>query len=219
MKLRTLAASVAALSLLAPVTQGADHVDGPAVRADPAADIADVFAWTTPDARNVNLVLTVPAAAFSDAVQYAFRIESSAGFGQEGIETDVICSFDVDQDIECWVGDQDYVTGDASGVTGLTSNSGLVRVFAGERDDPFYFNNSGFNATLDIVRGAAGSLTFDDAGCPVLDAATSNALVTQLATGGNGFIGSILAIVVQVDRGLLARGGDILAVWASTHRV
>lgn len=219
MKLRTLAASIAAFGLLAPATQGADHVDGPAVRADPAADIADVFAWTTPDAEAVNLVITVPAAAFSNQVQYAFRIESSAGFGQDGIETDVICTFDIDQDIRCWVGDQDFVQGDASGVEGVTSSSGLVRVFAGERDDPFFFNNSGFNATLDIVRGAAGGLTFDDAGCPVLDAATSNTLLTQLATGGNGFIGSILALVVQVDRRLLNEGGDILAVWASTHRV
>ena len=31
----------------------ADHVDGPAARADPAADLADVYAWMTADTEQV----------------------------------------------------------------------------------------------------------------------------------------------------------------------
>lgn len=37
----------------------ADHRDGPGVRADPAADINDVFAWMGPSANRVYLVMTV----------------------------------------------------------------------------------------------------------------------------------------------------------------
>lgn len=215
---RRIVALAGAISL-ASSAWAADHVDGPAAIADPAADIADIFAWTTPDAGDVNLVLTIPAAAFSDAVQYAFRIESSSAFGEAGVSTDLICTFGATQLVQCWVGDDDYVTGDASAEVGLTSDSGLVRVFAGPRDDPFFFNSSGFNTARQTIIGAVPSLTFDGAGCPVLDDATSNALITQLSTGSDNFSpGTVLALVVQVDRSLVTAGGDILAVWGSTHR-
>ena len=212
--------SVVLLPLLAatPDLHAAHHVDGPAVQRDPAADIADLFAWTTSDADRINLVLTIPAAAFSDAVQYAFRIESSEAYGQAGVVTDVICTFNALQRVECWVGDDDYVTGDASSETGLSSDSGLVKVFAGPRDDPFFFNSTGFNAVRTTVRDAAHALTFDGAGCPVLDADTSQSLLAQLATGTNTFVGSILALVLQIDQRLINEGGDIVAVWGSTHR-
>lgn len=202
----------------APLARTADHVDGPAVQADPAADLADIFAWTTSDADRINLVLTVPAAAFSDAVQYAFRIESSEAYGEAGVTTDVICTFNALQRVECWVGDADYVTGDASSETGLLSDSGLVKVFAGPRDDPFFFNSTGFNAVRTTVRDTADALAFDGAGCPILDAETSRNLITQLSTGTNTFAGSILALVLQIDQRLINQGGDIVAVWGSTHR-
>lgn len=213
------AAGCAAFGLAGASLFAADHVDGPAVTADPAADIADIFAWTTPDAQNVNLVLTLPAAAFSDAVQYAFRIESAPAFGQAGVSTDIICTFDAAQAVQCWAGDDDYVTGDASSEMGLVSGTGRMRVFTGPRNDPFFFNSTGFNTARQTIIGAAPSLTFDGAGCPVLDAATSQALITQLSTGGDAFaLGTVLALVVQVDRSLVTAGGDVVAVWGSTHR-
>src|SRR5262245_55955976 len=33
--------------------RAADHADGPAAKADPSADITDVFAWMSPDAQRV----------------------------------------------------------------------------------------------------------------------------------------------------------------------
>ncbi|HSG87980.1 MAG TPA: hypothetical protein VLA56_02130 [Pseudomonadales bacterium] len=207
------------LAVAGPAAIPADHVDSPSVIADPAADIADIFAWTTADTRSINLVMTIPAAAFSDAVQYAFRIESSEAYGVAGVATDVICTFDASQDIQCWVGDDDYVGGDASVESGLVSDTSRLRVYAGARNDPFFFNNSGFNAAVAAVKAAAPSLAFDGAGCPLLDTATSDALIAQLATGGDGFaLGTIQAIVLQIDRSLLTAGGDIVAVWGSTHR-
>ena len=211
---------VAFLLAVALSSLAADHADAPAVTADPATDIADIYAWTTADTRNINLVMTVPVAAFSDAVQYAFRVESAQTFSAAGVEVDVICTFASDQSLECWVGNEDYVSGDASSEFGLLSESGLVRVFAGERNDPFFFNASGFNETVATVVTAAPGLTFDPAGCPTLDSATSTALQTQLATGGDGFaLRSVLALVLQIDRSLLTAGGDVVAVWGSTHRI
>ena len=67
----------------------ADHFDAPeASEVDKTADIAGLFAWTDSDAERVNLIMTVhpfagPDAAFSDAIQYVFHINSSEGFGGE----------------------------------------------------------------------------------------------------------------------------------------
>lgn len=35
-----------------------DHLDTPTVIADPRGDIGDVYAWMSPDARQLNLVMT-----------------------------------------------------------------------------------------------------------------------------------------------------------------
>lgn len=204
------------------MVQAADHRDSPSAVAEPAADIADIFAWTTADTESINFALTVAAAMFSDAVQYVIHVESSPAYGTAGTEVRIICEFEPDQSLECWIGDADYVAGDASSEIGLESASGRVRAFAGERDDPFFFNASGFRKTLDLVDDAAPSLDFDGAGCPILDEATSNALIDALQDNGNAednFAGlTVGSLVLQVDASLLTGGGDILAVWASTHR-
>ncbi len=196
----------------------ADHVDSPSVVADPSADITDIFAWMTPSATEVNLILAVPAAAFSDAVDYVFHVESSEAYGVAGTQVDVICEFAVDQSIQCWVGTADYLEGDASDPAGLRSRAGRMLAFVGQRNDPFFFNSTGFRNTLNTVAGAAPSLSFDPAGCPILDQATSNALITQLSTGGDAFaLGSVQALVLQIDKALIAPGGDTIAVWGATH--
>ncbi len=207
----------------------ADHADGPAVRADPAADINDLFAWMSQDAEKLYLALSVfPFASagsrFSDSVQYVFHIGSGTEFGGVADDGEIICTFNAAQDVQCWAGETS-VLGDASSPAGLVSDDGRLRVFAGPRNDPFYFNLSGFNATTRIVAGAAPSLTFDAAGCPMVDAATSNVLVTQLRTNPEAgpplddFVGgNVLALVLEVDKSLVAGNGPIVGVWASTNR-
>ena len=223
--------AITAAVLLFTVTAGAaDHRDGAAVLSDPSTDINDVFAWTSTDGTKLNLGMTVfpaatAAARFSDVAQYVFHTTSSPGYGMPSTASeDIICTFDTAQKISCWGGGE-YVTGDASSTSGIASASGKLRVFAGLRDDPFFFNLDGFKATAKAVHDAAGSLTFDPAGCPALDAATSNALVTQLKSKPGGgaptdfFTGlNGMAIVVQIDRALVTRGGSTVGVYASTRK-
>jgi Domain of unknown function (DUF4331) len=230
-KATLLVLGVLALGGIVRPLHAADHADGPAASADPAADITDVFAWTSADARRVHLVMDLvrnatPQSRFSDGVQYVFHTTSRAAFGAApSPEIDVICIFDAVQAIQCWVGDRAYVSGDARDPAGLTSADGRLRVFAGLREDPFFFNLAGFRAAARTVAGAAGDLAFDAAGCPALDDATSTALVTQLQIapdGGpavDGFAGfDVLAIAVAVDSSLLTDGGPIVGVWGSTNR-
>ncbi len=222
-------AAVAMAAVLGVKLWAADHKDGPAVTADPAGDIADTYGWMSADKSKVTLVMDVypnaPAGSkFSDQVLYVFHVNSMATYGAAPTETKIICGFTAAQSITCWVGNNEMVTGDASAPAGIASTSGKTKVFAGLRDDPFFFNLTGFKATAAAVTAAASSLTFDATGCPQLDATTSTALVTQLGHGTSGaapandFAGqNIQSIVIEVSTSLLTPGGKILGVWASTN--
>jgi len=219
-----------AATLIATTALAADHQDGAAVLTDPSTDINDVFAWTSTDGSRLNLVMDVfpaatTAAKFSNVAQYVFHTTSSPAYGMPAAASeDILCTFDTSQVISCWGGGE-YVHGDASNTAGIASASGKLRVFAGLRDDPFFFNLDGFKATAAAVHDAAGSLTFDAAGCPALDATTSSALVTQLKSAPGGgppsdhFKGlNTLSIVVQIDKSLVTKGGTTVGVWASTNK-
>lgn len=219
-----LAAAVAAGAGLVGSVHAADHGDSPRAVSEPAADIADLYAWmdeTAPEKLNLIMTLT-GAGAFSDAVDYVFHVNSDDD-GPLGpnpqVETPISCSFDASGAVTC-EGGGSSVSGDASDEDGITSGDGNLRVFAGLRDDPFFFNLTGFNATVNAVIAAAPALSFDDDGCPLLDDATAAQLRTVISTAPNGddFGGSnVLALVVQVDRSLVNGNGDILGVWASTR--
>lgn len=236
MRTRTWLAGLAVVIALPVTALAADHLDFPGADADPLADITDLYAWTSDDASRVRLVLGVAPFATADtrwstATQYVFHVGAGPAFGTIAEERTIVCQPYTDSELECWVRDTDgtvldYVGGDASATAGLTSTSGDVRLFAGPRNDAFFFNLVGFNETRAIVLGAAASLSFDAAGCPAIDAATSAALVGQLQSGEGGaaatdtFAGAnVLAIVLEVDKSLLtSSGNEILAIWASSHR-
>lgn len=236
----TLAGVVLAATLgIAQNARSADHLDAPATQADPSADINDVFSWL--DGSNAVLAMTVyPAAgagdagapSFSDQVQYVFHTSSGAALGNTPSDKDIIATFDKDGKIDLWVGSDEHVTGDASATTGLASADGKVKVYAGLRADPFFFNLAGFNAAVKAVDGAEGSLTFNDAGCPAVPPATAAALRNLLSTNPNdagmdgkggpaeNFFANLntLAIVVSVDKTLINGGGPVTAIWGSTNR-
>ncbi|TMA23646.1 MAG: DUF4331 domain-containing protein, partial [Deltaproteobacteria bacterium] len=72
-----------------------------------------------------------------------FHTSSLSAFGSAaGSTQDIVCTFDAAQKLSCWAGNE-YVSGDASNPAGLASGSGKLRVFAGLRDDPFFFNLHG----------------------------------------------------------------------------
>jgi hypothetical protein len=213
----------------------ADHRDAPATKADPAADINDVYAFLDKPgnaATKVVLAMTVfpaaPAGAkFSDTVQYVLHTSSGPKFGAATTGLDVICQFDATQKASCWAGADEYVEGDASQAAGLTSPSGKFKVFAGLRADPFFFNLAGFNDAVATVQKSAPLLTSNEAGCPNVDGVTSKTLTDKLkgnpdaaAAGPEDFFAKLngLAIVVELDKTVATKGGPVVSVWASTHR-
>lgn len=226
-----------AVSGLGAAAFAADHGDSENAAADPTADIADVYTWVDEtDSDKLNLVLTTTATAgWSTATQYVFHIERQAAFSDavgSGTVTDIICQYYTDTELECWAGDQ-YVEGDASATAGLSSAAGTLKVFAGQRGDPFFMNFSGFSSAATAVQGAvsmsnvpAGTAT--NALCPDWQAtegdgtnATLNALrglLSDSAATDNFETANVQAIVVQIDTSVLGGTGDILRVWSATHR-
>lgn len=212
----------------------ADHRDGDFVLADPSTDVNDVYTWMSSDGQKVYLAMTVfpfanaTMSKFSTAGLYVFHTASRATFGATTVTPlDIVCSFDQAQRISCWVGDNtNFVSGDASYVAGVSNAANTIKVFAGPRKDHFFFNLDGFNRARGLVRNGAGGLTFNADGCPTAPAATLNMVagaLSQNSAGGTPAVDTFrtantLAIVLEIDKGLLNKGGGFISVWGGTHR-
>src|SRR6202161_699534 len=190
------------------IASASDHLDTPTVIADPAADIGDIFAWTSSDGHRLNLVMDIVAHQFSDGLEYVCHVDSGERFGKTTASTLIACRFDVAIAVECWAGDADYVRGDATGPAGIEGKNRRFRVFAGLRDDPFFNNVKGTRAAYNIAGAALQHGTgMDAAGCRHCDTATSRAILdTWRHTGGGpatnflaGWKASALVISIDLD--------------------
>ena len=202
-----------------------DHLDTPTVIADPAADIGDLFAWTSADGRRLNLVMDIVAHRFSDRLQYVFHVDSGERFGKTTASTLIVCRFDIAQTVECWTGNADYVRGDASNVAGLEGKNHRFRVFAGLRDDPFFNNVRGTRQAYGVAGAALQhGTTTDSAGCPRFDETSSRTILDTWRYTDGGPPANFLAgwksssLVVSIDLDVVATGGKLLAVWSAVHR-
>ena len=221
------------------LARSADHLDAPLTIAEHPADINDVYAFlpsaelaASPAATHAVFAMTVfPAAPadakFSDAVQYVLHAQSGLSYGSTIADYNIICTFDAAQKAQCWGGTDEYATGDASQAAGISSADGKFKVFAGLRADPFFFNLDGFKDTVATVDAVVdgGGVQFNDAGCPSnITPGQAQLLGGKLSTTNGGtavdFFKKLngLAIVVQVDKTLVTKGGPIVSVWGSTHK-
>jgi hypothetical protein len=219
-----LAALIPVLSVAAAERcKASDHLDSPTVIADPRSDIGDVYAWTSPDHRRLNLVMTIVGHTFSDKLDYVFHIDSGPKFGSTTATTSIVCRFAAAKEADCKVGAADRARGDASAATGLQGINHRFRVFAGLRDDPFFNNVKGTRAAYEVAATALrNGAVKDESGCPNFDSATSNAILDQWRHTAGGPATNFLAgwtpasIVIAVDLGLVNKGGRMLAVWGAT---
>lgn len=195
----TLCSAAVALALLASAPiHAADHLDGPAVSNDPAADINDVFAFINPnDAGELILAATILPLAnsnsrFSDAVDYQFHIQNTADKSKDEI---ISCRFKgkMAREYKCKGPKHLEVSGKLDKVN---SHKGM-RAYAGLRDDPFFFDLVAFKDTV----------------------AT---LSPQFTNPGDDFFEGLnaMAIVIGIDTHLLMKKNDTSAfkVYVSTRR-
>lgn len=215
-----LAVAATAYATALSTVDASDHLDGPHTTADPQADIADLFAFTSPE-NPAHLVLAMTVAPFasgssrfSSHVEYAFRIRRVIARSPVTLDTpvlDVTCHFDdaTPQNVTCKAPSGLKLTTSVGDGTGGGGPLSPMRVFAGLRSDPAFFDRQGGLATV-----ASGHDRF---------------------TGQNAFGGAnVLGIVVEVDSATvlvpMADAGDgappitadtpvsVLAVAAETTR-
>lgn len=204
--LATLFAGITVVSGLRPA-HASDHLDTPTVAMNPRADIGDLYAWTSADGEQLNLVMTLVGQSFSDVVEYAFYIDSGKTLGVTTNTTTIRCRFSDDQQAACRVDNAERP----------------LRVFADQRDDPFFNNVRGTRAAYQRAAAALkGGVATDAAGCPSFDAATTNAILSEWRHTDGGAARDFLAgwspasLVVSIDLDLVTQGGAMLGVWAVT---
>ena len=195
----------------------ADHTDSPLVAADQAADIADVYSFRSGDdlvlAMTISNVQAAPEielgrSIFDPSVLYQLNIDTNGDAVEDLVVQSVFVGDPRDQVMQVRgpaaptelsprhrLLDLDPMTVSVStGTQAVTEERDGIRIFAGVRDDPFFFDLSQF---LAILGGSAGG--FDDPGVDAF--ADLNAY----------------AIVVQIPLEML---GDpaTLAIWGTTAR-
>jgi hypothetical protein len=205
-------------------TVASNHLDTPAVVANPQANIGDLYAWSAADGRYLNLVMDIVGHSFSDKLSYVFHVDSGPEFGKTAATTQIVCRFPEPAVADCRLGNVDRARGDASRASGLEGAKHRFRVFAGLRDDPFFNNVTGTRAAYQVALAALKQgVTRNVAGCPNLDAATAAKILYEWRHTDGGPATNFLAhwttsaLVISVDLDAVDRGGRMLAVWGSTE--
>lgn len=200
---RSLAGRLAAAAAvtIAGAAFAADHAEAPRTKADPAADVADLYAWH--DGGDLVTVLTFDglktpspgqSGTFEEGIVYTVNIDNDGDYVAD-VRVDSRFVTDSRGNRGIWV---QNLPGAKAPVVGFVESAitvgGRERVFAGLIDDPFFFDLEGFRATL-----ATGTLSFD--------------------ANRDSFAGlNVTAIVLRMDLAAALDGGSTLNVWATTAR-
>lgn len=143
-----------AFALLGLRAEGADHKDSPSVEGDAGADITDVYAFRSPTNAN-NLVvalnvnpLTPPSAnattSFASGVDYRIHVDNT---GDLNADATVVVKFNGNDFTVTGLGNTP-ITGKVTpaGTAPMITDAGGIKIFAGLRDDPFFFDLTGFKS-------------------------------------------------------------------------
>jgi len=215
--------AIVLLLVLGAPGRSADHRDAPGINEDPRADINDVYAFVSPNTGNVVLAMTVnpfqiggaPGIAFGQDVLYEFKIDNT-GDSVEDLVVQMtfapITSSSTPQGFtvrgparprtsgtasSLLLQDAPVVIGPANG-TVVAGSGNVPRVFAGVRDDPFFFDLIFGFRLLGISPG--GPLT---------------------RPGGIDFFAGINCSILAVEippSALRGSAGNVLRIWGTTGR-
>ena len=216
LNLKTLGlASVAVIACAASYLIAADHIDAPAVTGT-GSDITDFYAFQSPaNANNMVFVVNVQgllapaataAASFDEEVMIEINIDNSST--KDNMEDLVIqATFDngkmkvygpsapIDKGLTSTLLSTSAIEANVTtyGSTAVIGEANGIKVFAGPRDDPFFFDLNQFKA---IIGGTATS--FNNPG-------------TDAFAGTN-----VLSVVVEVPKSMLGTGS--INAWATSNR-
>ncbi len=183
-----------------PDAHAADHTEAPGAAADPAADIADLYAW-----HNANSLITVVTFAglqapamdqtgtYDPDVLYTIHIDHN---GDNVSDFQVHTRFGQNA-LGDWGMQVSNLPGEAGPLVGpveTVNNGAAAKAWSGLADDPFFFDLQGFNDTV-----ATGTLSFD----PTRDSLAGT---------------NVTAIVLEMPLAAATAGSANIQVWATTSR-
>ncbi|HET9343264.1 MAG TPA: DUF4331 family protein [Candidatus Eremiobacteraceae bacterium] len=222
---------VGALTLYgAHASRGSDHLDSPTTAARPGADITDVYAFPAPDNdSNVVLVMDVhpvipagqgPSTFFDPGVMYQLKIDNTGDHVEDQVIQFKAEGMGADQKIDVYGPAKPSQTGTTS--MWVTKSGSIaydkpatlddgMKIFAGPRKDPFFFDLAQF---FKIIPDRAGHAPGAKAPAPT---------ATGFNNPGVDFLSSnkfnVLSLVVELPRTMLAPDGGSpgkINLWATT---
>lgn len=225
-----LASVVAPLALMGGAAMAADHAESPGADADPAADLADVFLFISPEnPRRMVASITfggrpLPRSRIDQTfycdprVIYVLNIgrANAAGAFTNTPAVRVVARFGSSGDGRCGI-QLENVPGAGGNVSGpietvLTSSTGGLRAFAGLRNDPFFFDAEGYNGMVAAFSGATPSGGFVVSSFGLGSRARRDSFASR----------NVSAIVFEMDLDALAPAvGGVrpkIQAWATTAR-
>lgn len=198
------------LSLCAAGVFAADHKEAPLVREDAAADLNDLYVFTSPaNASNTVMIMTVnPFIApnqnsgfvFSPDVRYEFHIDTNADQVDDFVYAVLFQGRGRTQNFSVELNGAPVASGTSTPPSiqptppapTIVAGSNGEQIFAGQTDDPFFFDTVGFQKVL------SGTGTFD---------------------GTDGFAGlNVSTIAIEVPTSVIANGSTNLQFYAATKR-
>ena len=171
-KLATLGAAITVLTIgAAPLfTSAADHLEAPLAAANHSLDITDIYAFDGSNAKNSVLVLNVNPLAgvvsgttFSTSGSYELNVDRTGDFVADDVYTVRFgaAGSNGKQSLTLWKNGSEVLTG----MTGNANNGGGAKLYAGVKDDPFFFDLASFKHWRDPDGDGAytydGPTTFD----------------------------------------------------------
>ena len=215
-KLRWLAVCAAMLACGVGATLwAADHKDSPAVERDPATDIADVYAFRRADSLVVAMTvqnLSISGTAtdlFNPRARYQIFIDNENDNVLEANTTvTVTFSGSNPQTFKVEGLTSTPITGPAAGFSNASNppitTSGGIRVFAGPRDDPFFFDLAGFREFL------AGTYT------PTTGLRSGTTGLPRNAFAGLNVAAIVISLPITSVTGLSNPNSGTIRAWAAT---
>ena len=229
-------AGLAALAVFAGVRQarGSDHADTPQIAAAPGTDLTDVFVFPSPSnpdnvvlAMNVHpLIATGGTAAFDPNVLYQFKIDNTgdnsedlviqARFEGDGSAQRVLIS---GPSVPTVTGTESRalpVLGATGTINATFSPASGMSVFAGVREDPFFFDLEQFFTILpDRATPISGKAVAPaDANTPKAGTWRAKGVAKDFLAGYN-----VLSIVVELPKSMVkGSGAGKIAVWCTTSK-
>lgn len=172
-RLPRIAAAAAALAASA-VVMSADHAESPGADADPAADLADVFIFPSPESSGKTVAAItfggraaprsrIDGSLYCDpAVLYTLHIDraDAAGNFDNVPDVEVLARFGRDPGGACGI-QLENVPGAGGTYSGpvetVFTSPGGMKGFAGLRNDPFFFDAEGYAALVASFAGPGQS--------------------------------------------------------------